>query len=108
MEDGLIIVKARIKMKTAEEGGRNNGFASGYRPLFVFEAPTDGKPVNGHGGDIHFEGKKIIEPGETAEVIVRFLRTPTVLKYINIGQKWILSEGSRPLGFDEILEIINP
>jgi translation elongation factor EF-Tu-like GTPase len=108
MNNNLIIVKARIKMKTAQEGGRTTGFFSGYRPIHVFEPPKDGQLIVGHGGDIRFEGRELIEPGETAEVIVRFLRTPTVVKYVNVGQKWLICEGARPLGFGEILEVINP
>lgn len=33
----LIIVKAKVTMKTTEEGGRKFGFKSGYRPNHVFE-----------------------------------------------------------------------
>jgi len=39
--DNLIIVKAKITMKTTEEGGRQSGFTSGYRPNHVFELPDN-------------------------------------------------------------------
>jgi hypothetical protein len=39
--DDLIIVKAKITMKTTEEGGRQFGIKSGYRPNHVFEMPED-------------------------------------------------------------------
>ena len=39
--EGLIIVKARVTMKATEEGGRQFGFKSDYRPNHVFELPEN-------------------------------------------------------------------
>lgn len=97
----LIIVKSRISLKPTEEGGRISGFKSGYRPNHVFEMPM----LTTYIGDIIFEGEELIAPGETIEVTVRFLKTPEIEKYINVGQKWFINEGSRTVGFGEILEI---
>jgi translation elongation factor EF-Tu-like GTPase len=95
-------------MKTAEEGGRQCGFASGYRPNHVFELPRGDEKLLCHVGDIRFEGKELIEPGETAIVTVRFLRSPLIAKYMNVGQKWYINEAARTFGYGEILEVINP
>jgi hypothetical protein len=48
----FITVKARITMKTTEEGGRIAGFLSGYRPNHVFELPTNLKTLETYIGDI--------------------------------------------------------
>ncbi len=63
--DDLIIVKAKITMKTTEEGGRQSGFISGYRPNHVFEMPENLKNLRTYIGDIQFDDQDLIEPGET-------------------------------------------
>lgn len=103
--DDLIIVKAKITMKTTEEGGRISGFKSGYRPNHVFEMPDDLRNLKTYIGDIQFDNQELIEPGETKVVTVRFLKVPEVEKYINVGQKWFINEAARTLGVGEILEI---
>lgn len=102
--DDLIIVKSKITMKTTEEGGRQTGFTSGYRPNHVFKLPDDLKNLTAYVGDIQFSEQELIEPGETKIVIVRFLKNPEVEKYIKVGQKWFINEGARTVGFGEILE----
>jgi translation elongation factor EF-Tu-like GTPase len=101
----LIIVKAKITMKTTEQGGRKFGFKSGYRPNHVFELPEDIRNLNAYIGDIHFDDQELIEPGETKVVTVRFLKVPQVEQFIRVGQKWFINEGANNLGVGEILEI---
>ena len=103
--DDLIIVKAKVTMKTTAEGGRQQGFKSGYRPNHVFELPDDLRDLTTYIGDIQFDDQELIEPGETKIVTVRFLKMPQVRKYIKVGQKWFINEAARTLGFGEILEI---
>lgn len=103
--DDLIIVKAKISMKTTAEGGRQHGFKSGYRPNHVFELPDDLRNLTTYIGDIQFDGQELLEPGETKIVTVRFLKMPQVEKYIKVGQKWFINEAARTIGFGEILEV---
>lgn len=103
--DDLIIVKAKITMKTTEEGGRSSGIKSGCRPNHFFELPNNLRSLNSYIGDIQFDDQEFIEPGETKIVIVRFLKMLQVEQYILVGQKWFINEGERTLGFGEILEI---
>jgi translation elongation factor EF-Tu-like GTPase len=102
--DDLVIVKAKITMKTTEEGGRQSGFKSGYRPNHVFEIPNNLKNLRTYIGDIQFDDQDLIEPGETKIVTVRFLKVPEIEKYILVGQKWFINEAARTLGIGEILE----
>ena len=101
----LIIVKAKITMKTTEEGGRQHGFKSGYRPNHVFELLDDLRNLKTYIGDIQFDDQELVKPGETKIVTVRFLRIPQVERYIKVGQKWFINEAARTLGFGEILEV---
>jgi len=103
--DDLIIVKAKITMKTTEEGGRQSGFKSGYRPNHVFEVPDNLQNLTTYIGDIQFEDQELIEPGETKILTVRFLKMPQVEKYIKVGQKWFINEAARTLGYGQILEV---
>lgn len=105
LTDDLVIVKAKITMKTTKEGGRQFGFKSGYRPNHVFEIPDDLRILKTYIGDIQFDDQELIEPGETKIVTMRFLRTPQIEKYITVGQKWFINEAASTLGFGEILEI---
>jgi translation elongation factor EF-Tu-like GTPase len=103
-KDDLIIVKARITMKTTGQGGRQSGFKSGYRPNHVFEMPDNLKNLRTYIGDIQFDDQDLIEPGETKIVTVRFLKVPEIEKYIMVGQKWFINEAAMTLGIGEILE----
>ena len=103
--DHLIIVKAKVTMKSTEEGGRKSGFTSGYRPNHVFELPDDLRNLKAYCGDIVFDDEELFELGKTKIVTVRFLRNAIVEKYIKVGQNWFINEGARTFGFGEILEI---
>ncbi|MDR6784603.1 translation elongation factor EF-Tu-like GTPase [Pedobacter africanus] len=99
----LLIIKAKIRLKTAEEGGRKTGFISGYRPNHVFEYGKEGEFLQSFIGDIIFEDQSTIEPGETKEVTVRFLLHQPIEKYISPGRKWWIHEGPRLIGEAEVL-----
>ena len=103
----LIHIKAKIKMKPTEEGGRKTGFTTGYRPNHVFEY-VDEKMVKTFMGDIQFEDSELIMPGEERVVTVRFLFHQPIEEYLNIGRKWWIHEGGNQLGEAEILEISLP
>jgi hypothetical protein len=72
LTNDLIIVKAKIYLKTAKEGGRTSGIKSGYRPNHAFEKPNDIRNIKTFIGDIQFDDQEFIEPGETKIVTVRF------------------------------------
>lgn len=104
-KNDLIIVKAKIYLKTLEEGGRTTGIKSGYRPNHAFEQPKDIKTIKTYIGDIQLDEQEFIEPGETKIVTVRFLRNPVVEQYIHIGQKWFIYEVPRLVAEAEIIEV---
>lgn len=100
-----IVVKARLKMRTTEEGGRETGFKTGLRPNHVFEYSDDGI-IRTYIGDLQFEGQELIMPGEEKEVLVRFLDCPPIHRYLQVGRKWWIHEGIKCTGELEMLEII--
>ena len=99
----ILSVKAKLKLKTTEEGGRQTGFISGYRPNHVFEYRENGQLLQTYIGDIIFEGKQLFEPGEEREVKVRFLLNQPIEKYINKGRIWWIHEGPKQIGQLEII-----
>ncbi len=100
---GLISVKAKLKLKTTEEGGRQTGFISGYRPNHVFEYDDNEQILQTFIGDIIFEDKPTFDPGEEREVTVRFLINQPIEKYLNKGRIWWIHEGQNQIGHAEIL-----
>ena len=100
---GLLSINAKLKLKTYEEGGRQTGFISGYRPDHVFEYNDNGQLLQAYIGDIIFEGKPTIEPGEERQVTVRFLINQPIEKYLDKGQIWWIHEGQIQIGQAEII-----
>lgn len=99
----FLTVNAKVKLKTTAEGGRKTGFISGYRPNHVFEYAEDGRVLQTYIGDIQFDGKPTVDPGEVREVTVRFLLSQPIEKYIEKGRVWWLHEGGRQIGQAEII-----
>lgn len=76
--DALLIVKANIRLKPTEEGGRKTGVISGYRPNHVFEYGVDGNIVQTYMGDLIFDDENWLMPGEERIVTVRLIARITV------------------------------
>jgi hypothetical protein len=100
----LISVKALIRLKATEDGGRRTGILSGYRPNHVFEYNKDGNMFETYMGDIRWDDGLAIEPGEEKVVTVRFLLGWKIERYLNIGRKWWIHEGPFFVGEGEIIE----
>ncbi|TFF36652.1 hypothetical protein [Mucilaginibacter psychrotolerans] len=101
----LLCVRAMLKLKSTEEGGRKTGFSSGYRPNHVFEY-LNGRLLQTYIGEIVFEGYNLFMPADEKEVIVRFILNQRFDHYINVGRKWWIHEAGLQIGEAEILEIL--
>nr|AAD48153.1 elongation factor EF-Tu [Candidatus Phytoplasma luffae] len=87
---------AKIYFLTAEEGGRKTCFGDNYRPQF-FITTADVTGV------IQLkDGNKIVNPGDTAELII------TLINYIAIETETNFSvrEGGRTIGTGTVIEIL--
>jgi len=104
----LILVKAKIRFKTTEEGGRIHGIKSGYRPNHVFEYKENGEFREAFMGDIQFEGGEFLELGKEKEVLVRFPLVQRIERFMDIGRKWYIHEGARQVGDAEITKFEMP
>ena len=104
----MIHIKANLKLIPTEEGGRQSGIKSGYRPNHVFEYQKNGQFKYAYMGDIQLGQNELIMPGETKEVLVRFLSRQPIDEYINIGRKWWIHEGPNLIGEAEVIGIEFP
>ncbi len=104
----LILIKAKMRLKTTEEGGRINGIKSGYRPNHVFEFNEKGELKEAFMGDIQFEGDNFLELGKEYEVIVRFLFVQRMERFMDIGRTWWINEGGRTVGEAKIIKFELP
>lgn len=100
----LITIKARLRLKTTDEGGRWSGIKTGYRPNHVFEYNKKGNCITTYIGEITFD-KEWIQLGDNETVTVRFIPTQSIGKYLNVGQKWWIHEGQKLVGEAEILDV---
>ena len=101
-----ILVRAKIRLYLNEDGGRQTGIKSGYWPNHAFEKPELPNLLKAYIGEIQFDKPDIILPGESAEVNVAFLEIDEIKRYIKVGQKWFIYEGSgRLYGEGEIISI---
>ena len=104
----LINVKAKIRFRTTDEGGRMNGIKSGYRSNHVFEYNENGELKEAFMGDLQFEGNGFLELGKEYKVMVRFPLVQKIERFMDKGRKWWIHEGPRKVGEAEIIEFKMP
>lgn len=98
-------VRALLKLKPTNEGGRQSAILSGYRPNHVFEY-VDGQVLSAFIGEIQFDDSPPIKPGTEREVVIRFLFVPKLDEYLTVGRQWWIHEGSRLIGEATVTEIL--
>jgi elongation factor Tu len=87
--------EAEVYALTKEEGGRHSPFFSGYKPQFYIRT-TDVT------GEITFEGKEMIMPGDTSNVKVVLIQ-PIAM---DEGLKFAIREGGKTVGAGVVTKII--
>jgi len=89
-------IKGSVYLLTAEEGGRDKGFKSGYRPQFYFRTAD----VT---GDINLpEGVEVAVPGDNLEMTINLI-LPVALEK---GNSFSIREGGKTVGHGIISDII--
>ena len=106
MISDFIEIIAEFTLYSTDNGGRKTGIATGYRPNHVFEhIGNNNKFKNSYIGDIQFENKELIMPGETYIVKVRFLKHHNITDFIQIGRVWWIHEALYKVGEAKIIRI---
>jgi len=88
----------------SDEGGRTGGIRSGYRPNHNFGEADD---QVFYIGQIEFEGRETIEPGESREVLVTFISGPGLELALQPGRRWRIQEGPRLVATAVLLEVLS-
>lgn len=106
MNSDVINIVAELTLYSKENGGRESGIKTGYRPNHVLEyLPNSNDFTTTYIGQIDFD-KELIFPGETENVRVMFLKHPYIEKSIKEGRSWWIYEGSKKIGEAKVLQII--
>ncbi len=102
----FICVIARLNILSIDKGGqRKTGIKSGYRPNNIFEPVIDGQ-FNTFIGEITFNDREYIYPGEEMIVNVKFLNTNEIEKFIHVGKIWWVYEVPNLIAEAVILEVL--
>lgn len=96
-------IKAKLTLYSTDKGGRATGIKTEYRPNHVFEY-ENGKLKQTYIGQITFNDREWILPGETSIVKVEFLDLFDIRRFISIGRIWWIHEGANRIGEAEIIE----
>lgn len=106
MSSNLPKIKAKLTLYSTENGGRQSGIKTGYRPNHVFEYKDNGTDFKaGYMGTISFDENHIIEPSKSGIVSVEFIGGQNIDRFINLGRIWWIHEGKRKVGEAIITEI---
>lgn len=94
---------AVLRYNIAEEGGRSGPAHSGYRPQVKFgfeEMQTSGQQT--------FIGKDVVYPGETVNAEIKMASPKIFRGRLSCGMSFEFRAGTRIIGTEQILEILNP
>lgn len=105
-EDEHGYIRARLRLVATEEGGRSGPIASGYRSHWTFPTNVD---QDGHDAPLTLEaGPDLwLEPGQETMIRLHPL-VPYVWPVLTPGLSLKMCEGSRVVGYAEIVEIASP
>lgn len=102
-----ITIEAKLSLYATENGGRNTGIKTGYRPNHVFEyIENSSNYVATYIGQIDFD-KELILPNETSNVRVTFLNHHNIADLIKKGRIWWIHESDKKIGEAIITKIQN-
>ncbi len=93
---------AKLYYLNTEQGGRKTPAFSGYRPHIQFGH----KKYNTSGQQV-FLNKNEVRPGENVDAEITIIATEEFKNELKIGAFFKFSEGSRIIGFGEIIKILN-
>jgi translation elongation factor EF-Tu-like GTPase len=102
---GVIQIKASLKLYSTNQGGRQTGIRSKYRPNHVFEYEND-QFLRTFIGEIDLQDREELLPGEEGNAVVKFLLGQPIEAYLEVGRKWWIHEGARKVGEATITSLV--
>ena len=98
-----INVRASVTLVPTAPCGRRSDAHVRWRPNHNFGAP-DGRAF--YVGQVEFESADTIEPGETLEVLIRFLDGPGLREHLQPGRTWRIQEGPNLIATANLTEVL--
>ena len=96
-------VRASLTLLPGTSHGRRSNSHVRWRPNHNFGAP-DGRDF--YIGQVEFDDAGAIEPGQTRNVMVRFLDGPGLTEQLVPGRSWRIQEGSVLVATATVIEVI--
>jgi translation elongation factor EF-Tu-like GTPase len=96
-------VRALISMLALDQGGRRSGIRSGYRPNHNFGG-AEGRSF--YIGQVDFGSGELLNPGESREAFIEFLRGPGLMQALRPGVTWRIQEGPKLVATGSVIEIL--
>jgi hypothetical protein len=100
--DAPIVVRAEVELFSGEVSGKTTGYASGARPNHYI-AELESMAI----GELRFEGRASLGPGERATATIVFLPWAPLLPLLRPGFEWRLQEGRRVVGKAQLVEVLS-
>lgn len=104
IDNELIIVSARLALVPTNEGGRKSPILDKLRPNHNF-GDADNRSM--YIGQIELGEGQSLAPGESRQVIVRFLNVRGLREQLTVGRVWRIQEGMKLIGTAEVLSVEN-
>lgn len=103
MSEDYIHVRARIRLLSTAEGGREQPFPVSFRANHNFSDTEDSLMTLGR---IDLPEGRTLQPGESIEVLLSLWNGPGLEGQIHPGREWRIQEGPKLIGFGTVLEIL--
>lgn len=99
----FIEVRAKIRLLPSAESGRTRPVRGSYRPNHNFFGPDNRDMTIGF---IDLPDGMELHPGESIDLLVKFLNWPGLDSQIYPGRDWRIQEGAKLVGIGTIIEIM--
>lgn len=97
-------IRARLRLLSTQQGGRQGPIYSGYRSCWGFPSELH---ADMHDGPLLLEGQDRLNPGETTIVRLHPL-VPNYWPKVSDGLTLGMFEGSRQVGDAVVIEVVSP
>ena len=104
MTEGVIRVRAAIRLLPTSESGRKAPIRGSYRPNHNFGTPDNRAMRVGY---IDFPEGTWLSPGETAETVIAFWEAPGLVDELHPGREWRIQEGGLLVGIGTVIEVLS-
>jgi translation elongation factor EF-Tu-like GTPase len=88
-------------MLKTQEGGKTRPYTTSFRPNHNF-GQADG--IETFIGQVEVPDGTRLDPGETYDLIVRFLEVPRLSGLLQVGRAWRIQEGQRLVARAQVLQ----